>query len=263
MKIHVLSDLHLEFSPFSPPAEQADVVVLAGDIGKHTHGLTWAIDTFHRERQDGCRPSIVYVPGNHEFYDAEVQGIRRQLQQEAAQARQEGVNIWVLDNNAIEIDGVRFLGCTLWTDYQLFGPGAESAYAMRDAERFLPDHRVIRCSPQPRFSTSQALALHRESVAWLSGKLGKPFPGKTVVVTHHLPSALSVAERFKKAPLSAAFASHLDHLAKRADLWIHGHTHDNFDYAIERCRVVCNPRGYVRHETIENQDFNPGLVIEI
>ncbi|TXH01836.1 MAG: metallophosphoesterase [Rhodocyclaceae bacterium] len=269
MKIHILSDTHLEFSTFVPPLEDADVVVLAGDIGKHTHGFAWALETFYESRHAGRRPAIIYIPGNHEFYDAELHGIRQQLQQAAALARENGIRAWVLDNGSIEIDGVRFLGSTLWTDYQLFGTGAEMAYAMRDAERFLQDHRVIRCSPQPRFSTSQALALHLESAAWLSSELAKPHTGKAVVVTHHLPSALSVAERFKSAPLSAAFASNLDHLVERADLWIHGHTHDNFDYQVGRCRVVCNPRGYVREhhgssrQSVENQEFNPGLVVEI
>lgn len=263
MKIHILSDLHLEYSSFFPPPEAADVVVLAGDIGKHTYGLQWALANIHWERPEGHRPAIVYIIGNHEFYDAEIYGIKKELKAMAELARENGIRVWVLDNDSIEIDGVRFLGSTLWTDYQLFGLGAEMAYAMRDAERFLNDHRVIRCSPQPRFSTSQALSLHRESVVWLSGELGKPYPGKTVVVTHHLPSALSVADRYKKEALSAAFASNLDHLVERADLWIHGHTHDNFDYKLGRCRVVCNPRGYVRQNSVENLEFNPGLVVQI
>lgn len=269
MKIHVLSDLHLEYSSFFPPPEDADVVVLAGDIGKHTRGFQWALANIHWERPEGRRPAIIYVIGNHEFYDAEIYGIKRELKAMAALARENGIRAWILDNDAIEIDGVRFLGSTLWTDYQLFGKGAEMAYAMRDAEHFLNDHRVIRCSPQPKFSTSQALSLHRESVAWLSSELAKPYSGKTVVVTHHLPSALSVAERFKDEALSAAFASNLDHLVEKADLWIHGHTHDNFDYQVGRCRVVCNPRGYVRErygssgQSVENLEFNPGLVIDI
>lgn len=266
MKIHILSDLHLEFSDFQPPETDADVVVLAGDIGKHTRGLTWAIDQFHHRREPICRPEIIYIGGNHEFYGAEIHGIRRELKAAAESARQDGIRVWVLDDNAVEIDGVRFLGSTLWTDYLLFGV-EEKLFTMRTAEKGLNDHRIIRCAPQPHFTPAQALELHRKSVAWLADQLAAPNPasGKTVVVTHHLPSALSVAERFKDDRLSAAFASKLDRLVGQADLWIHGHTHDAFDYQIGKCRVVCNPRGYTRSGTLgqENRQFNPELVIEI
>lgn len=262
MKIHVLSDLHLEFSEFHPPETDTDVAILAGDIGTHTHGLDWAIAEFHDRRHEALRPAIIYVIGNHEFYGAEIHGIRRQIAERAAQARAKGVALWVLDDNAVEIDGIRFLGATLWTDYRLFGD-IEMSFAMREAKRGLNDHRVIRCAPEDRFSPSHALGLHNASAAWLAGELAKPFPGKTVVVTHHLPSARSVADRFRYEPLSAAFASNLDALVERADLWIHGHTHDCFDYRLRKCRVVCNPRGYIRGDVPENACFNPALVVEV
>lgn len=268
MKIHVLSDLHLEFSAFVPPDTGADVVVLAGDIGQHTHGLQWALAELRGRHPEGQRPAILYVPGNHEFYHAELYGIRRELQKLAERARQEGIRAWVLDNGAVEFEGVRFLGATLWTDYQLFGSGPEMAFAMREAVRGLYDHRIIRCAPRSEFSPAQALRLHNESAAWLAGELNQPFDGKTVVVTHHLPSMQSVADRFKNDALSAAFASRLDRLVAKADLWIHGHTHDNMDYQLGKCRVVCNPRGYVQESnvggrSVENPNFDPGFVIDL
>lgn len=263
MKIHVLSDLHLEFSEFHPPPTDADVVVLAGDIGQHTHGLDWAIAEFHEGRPADRRPGIIYVIGNHEFYGAEIFGIRRQIADRAAQARTQGVALWVLDDAAVDIDGTRFLGATLWTDYRLFGDGLEMSFAMREAKRGLNDHRVIRCAPDDGFSPAHALKLHQASATWLASELAKPFSGKTVVVTHHLPSARSVADRFKREPLSAAFASHLDSMVERADLWIHGHTHDSFDYYVGKCRVVCNPRGYVRGIALENSAFEPARMVEL
>lgn len=257
MKIHILSDLHLELSPWQPPKVDADLTVLAGDIHSHTHALEWIIQNIEGP--------VVYVPGNHELYGAELHGIRAELKRWA------GGRVHVLDNECIEIHGeaesVRILGSTLWTDYALYGAGAEMAFAMREAKHCLLDHECIRCAPNATFSPSQALGLHRESVAWLAGELAKPYAGKTVVVTHHLPSMRSVAERFKASPLSAAFASNLDYLVKKADLWIHGHTHDNFDYRLGKCRVVCNPRGYVRERyertEVENKAFKPELVIEL
>lgn len=253
MKIRILSDLHLELSPWEPPKVDADVTVLAGDIHSHTHALDWIAQYI-----DG---QVIYVPGNHEFYGAELHGIEAELKRKAP------ARVHVLDNESVEIDGVRFLGATLWTDYALYGAGDEMAFAMREAKHSLLDHKCIRCAPESRFTPLQAQALHREAVAWLTGELAKPHERKTVVVTHHLPSMQSVAGRFKGHVLSAAFASNLDHLVERADLWIHGHTHDNFDYRLGKCRVVCNPRGYVRERyegtKIENKAFKPELVIAL
>lgn len=271
MRIHVLSDIHLEFSDFKPPWTEADVVVLAGDIGHHTHGIDWAIKNWWGlppwdDAASGYAKPLLYVLGNHEAYHAEYHGIRRELQRRAAWARSQGAQLWVLDNDCVEIDGVRFLGTSLWTDYRLYGDGAQMAFAMREAERRLTDHQVIRFAPHGVFKPSHALNLHREAVAWLSGELSKPFSGKTVVVTHHLPSILSVPSRFSQDVLSTAFASNLDELVKKADFWIHGHTHDNCNYLLGKCRVVCNPRGYVRDRNgcsmAENGEFSPGLVLD-
>lgn len=270
MKIHVLSDIHLEFSPFDPPTTDADLVVLAGDIGQHTAGIEWAIKTWWglppwNDVSGSYAKPLLYVLGNHEAYRAEYHGIRREIQRRAEWARSQGAKIWVLDNDSAEIEGVRFLGTTLWTDYQLYG-AAQMAYAMREAERRLTDHQAIRCAPYGAFKPSHALSLHREAVVWLAAELDKPYSGKTVVITHHLPSMLSVPERFRRDNLSAAFASNLDELVKQADLWIHGHTHDNCSYRLGRCRVVCNPRGYVRQRddgwSAENEGFDPGVVID-
>lgn len=271
MKIHILSDIHLEFSDFRPPHTDADVVILAGDIGKHTHGIDWAIRTFWGlppwDRISGNGGKILlYVLGNHEAYYAELHGVRREIAKKAELARSQGAKVWFLDNQSIELDGVRFCGCTLWTDYQLFGQGPERERAMRRAEQGLNDHQLIRCTPSGRFTPAQALSLHNESVEWLTRELDTPYAGKTIVITHHLPSMLSVAERFKEDSLSPAFASNLDALVERADCWVHGHTHENMDYQLGRCRVICNPRGYVvsRYDrsSVENPDFDPGLVVD-
>ena len=72
-----------------------------------------------------------------------------------------------------------------------------------------------------------------------------------------------MVDRFKDALLSACFASELDYLFGKMDLWVHGHTHDNLDYEVKDTRVICNPRGYVTYNCRENFDFKPGLVIEI
>ena len=251
MKLHILSDLHLEFSSFEPIATDSNVVVLAGDIGKKYSGILWAREKFPTKK-------IIYVPGNHEFYGTHRQDTLAEMRIAATQC---GVHL--LDNDEVIIDGVRFLGATLWTDFLLFGEHKKSE-AMMDGQNCLNDFRLIREETRNySFTPAVSIKLHEQSLTWLTEKLDTPFDGKTVVVTHHLPSMLSVVERFKDSSLSACFASNLDHLFGKMDMWIHGHTHDNLDYISNGTRVICNPRGYVTYRGSENFYFDPKLVVEI
>ena len=254
-KLHILFDLHLEFSTFQPPATDADIIILAGDIGKGTKGIYWARETFPDK-------PILYVPGNHEFY-----GSQRQETLSLLHIAGAGNRVHILDDTEVTIDGVRFLGSTLWTDFCLLGE-VQKPFAMLAGQQGLNDFRLIH-DGRFEFTPAQSIVLHKKSMAWLTAKLDEPaavrqhFDGKTVVLTHHLPSMQSVVDRYKENLLSASFASELGHLFGKMDLWIHGHTHDNLDYEVNGTRVICNPRGYVTYQGQENFDFNPGLVIEI
>ena len=256
MKIQILSDLHNEFSVFEPlTGIDADVIVLAGDVGKGSSGIFWAREAFPDK-------PVIYVPGNHEFYGRDMRETQALM---SIAAREMGVHL--LDDGEVIINGVRFLGTTLWTDFELFLDEKDSDYmklfCMREGQRVLNDFRVIHYGRLGHFAPTHSVELHHASLAWLTGKLADPFDGKTVVVSHHLPSILSVAERFKEDTLSPCFASNLDHLFGQMDLWVHGHTHDNFDYESMGTRVICNPRGYVTFNRTENLDFDPKLVVEI
>lgn len=250
MRIQILSDVHLEFSMLEPVATPADVVVLAGDIGKGAQGIEWARGAYPDKR-------IVYVPGNHEYYGKQRQEALAMMRITAREC-----DVHLLDDDELVIDGVRFLGCTLWTDFRLFGE-AKQQMAMLNGQHYLNDFRVIHEGDRGHFSPAHSIELHEKSLAWLEGRLDIPFDGKTVVVTHHLPSARSVVERFERNILSACFASELDRLFGKMDLWIHGHTHDNLDYEVNGTRVVCNPRGYVTYRGAENFEFNPELTVEV
>lgn len=254
MKLHILSDLHLEFAQYQPhsASEDADVIILAGDIWLGAAGIDWA-------REKWPTKPIIYLCGNHEFYGYD----RQQVIQECRLAAKE-TSVHFLDNDEVIIDGVRFLGSTLWMDFELFGEDNKDE-AMYQGMNALNDFRRIR-EGQERFNALHAIDLCNESVDWLSKKLKERHDGKTVVVTHHLPSKRSCAPRFMTPGnyLSACFASNLDHLLGRSELWIHGHTHDSFDYTANRTRVICNPRGYARYERdAENPDFDPDLIVEI
>jgi predicted phosphodiesterase len=230
MKLQILSDLHTEFADFALPETDADVIVLAGDIGVGVGGLNWTLN-------QRLSKTFIYVPGNHEFYGHDISLID-ELRNSAPR------NLHVLDNEQVVIDDIRFLGAVLWTDFCLFGE-AEKWFSMQRARQDMNDFFHIRYGDR-RFTPADSVALHEVSRRWLTAKLAEPFGGKTIVVTHHAPSARSVAPRFVNDLLTPAFASNLEELmdGQRAVLWIHGHMHDPFDYEINGTRVVCNPRGY-------------------
>ena len=254
MKIGVLSDLHLSRAPLAPPpAAGVDAYVLAGDIARPQAAIAWAAE---------LGKPVVYVPGNHEFYGGSLPGVVRELRRLAA-----GTAVHVLDNEEVSLGGVRFLGSTLWSDFLLDGPGARRDAAMREALRCMHDFQRIFLDEerQALFTPADAARLFERNAAWLQARLERPWPGPTVVVTHHAPSALSVHPRFAGSALNACFASRLDHLlgSERAVLWIHGHVHHSVDYAVRGTRVLCNPRGYVTDGRNENDAFDPGLGVTL
>lgn len=263
MKIQIASDLHLEFlqdrfpgERLISPAADADILVLAGDI---SNGMQ-AIELFNN-----WPVPVLYLAGNHEFYGADFTQVRRDLRQAAA-----GTPVTFLDNDVIDFAGVRYLGTTLWTDYRL-ELNRTQRQLMENAELRINDHYRIRCR-DGKFTAQRALAEHELSRAWLEQELAKPYDGKTVVITHHGPHPLSVHPRYIGEALNAAFVSNLTELLPKADLWIHGHVHDSFDYSVLGCRVVANPAGYARNRhsvsnakelVFENSAVQWGCVVEV
>ena len=172
----------------------------------------------------------------------------------------------MLDDAEVVIDGVRFLGSTLWTDFMLQGDGAPKQLAVDAAQRFMRDFSRIRSGDgNALFTPADAAARFARHAAWLDAKLDTTHAGPTVVITHHAPSPRSIHPRFAGSALNACFVSDAEHLvgAARARWWIHGHTHDSFDYALHGTRVVCNPRGYAKNGVNENPLFDPGLTIDV
>ena len=157
---------------------------------------------------------------------------------------------------------VRFLGATLWTDFLLFGLTRQEI-CMDAGIKGINDFSLI-TENGALFTPSDSVRICSTSIRWLKSKLFESsFEGKTVVVTHHLPSMLSVADKYKSDLLSACFGSHVDSLFGYSDLWVHGHTHESFDYELKGTRVVCNPRGYVLRNGVENTSFDPIKIISL
>jgi 3',5'-cyclic AMP phosphodiesterase CpdA len=269
MKIRVLSDLHLEHDmPEDVPAAAADLIVLAGDIHNHAHGLRWAAATLGRAAPG---TPIVYVPGNHEYYEGEFDAVESLMRETAAGTP----HLHFLNGDSIADPQGRWrvLGTTLWTDFALFGASpAALALAHEAAARCMFDyHGIIRIADPASggsraFATHDALDLHRHARRWLDQQLRQPFAGFTIVVTHHAPHPLSLAPRYADDLASAGFITDLSELCTApVALWIHGHTHTSFDYTVGATRVVCNPRGYVDRvrERAENPQFAWDHVVEL
>jgi hypothetical protein len=169
----------------------------------------------------------------------------------------------VLDRRATVIGGVRFLGATLWTDFALEGTDPISIdRAMAHAQYGMYDYQVIRRGDDRRFRPADARAIHLEQLRWLESQLADEFVGTTVVVTHHLPHRQSIHPKYKASDLNPGFASDLSKLmGLSVSLWIHGHTHESFDYVINNTRVVCNPRGYAPMDL--NEAFDPVFTVDV
>jgi len=248
MRLHVLSDLHLEFGDLELANIEADAVVLAGDIHLGREGRKWI------RKQFAGKP-VIYVLGNHEFYRDAIPELTEVLIRET-----NGSDIHVLENAAVEIGGFTFLGCTLWTDFQLL---PNPKLAMREADRVMSDFFLIDNSTEKRLLIAEDTAkFHASSIAWLKSELAKRDPARTIVVTHHAPSAKSIPPYHAGSLLNAAFASALDSFvaSSRVPLWIHGHTHHNVDYSIGSTRILSNQRGYPDQIA---PGFNPAMVLNL
>lgn len=277
MRIQLFSDLHLERnSDFQPRfAPDVDVVVLAGDIGSYQPGSRLATGDFGLERFSPLRPGascskVLYVPGNHEFDSLDFDETYTRLR-----ATCERLGITWLEREVALVGGVRFVGTTLWTDFEaLVGSPSNLGRQMelrnkayRAANFYLNKNTTLKLGEPVLAEGIRAMAL--ECQAWLREALGAPFDGVTVAVTHFAPSLLSADPRYGLTPGTSGFCNALDELLPLADVWLHGHLHCANDYVVNgnkdgqpwACRVVANPLGYVSKG--EQAAFIETMVIEV
>lgn len=267
MKLHVLSDLHLEFCDYKPSAlaQDADAVVLAGDLCPGTAGIAWAANTFPGK-------TVIYVPGNHEYYHEDLVA----WHSEADALKTSFPNVHVLQADSLLLangDGapVRVLGATLWTDFELYGSNRRE-FVAKKVENALMDYRAIKLNKQ-QLRWRDTLEIHQGHRAWLlsQARAARSRGEKVVVVTHHAPSLRSSAPVYVNDLVTAGFASNLESFAsEHVDVWVHGHMHNSSVYSLGQCLVVCNPRGYPRthrahldNVQFENPRFNPDLILTL
>ncbi len=277
MRIQLFSDLHLERYPHFVPdvRDDTDVVVLAGDIGSYQSGSRlleqdFGLGRFSPRRPGAGKARVLYIPGNHEFDGLEFDEAHARLR-----AICEGLGIEWLDRETLVVDGVRFVGTTLWSDFDALAAQEQDLTkglqrrekAFRAANYYLSKNTTLKHGEKVLAEGIRAMAL--DCQAWLREALAAPFDGSTVVVTHFAPSLQSADPRYGLTPGTAGFCNALDALFPQAQVWIHGHLHCMNDYTVRgvddgrdwACRVVANPLGYLSKG--EQEAFRPGLVIEV
>jgi len=237
VRINYFSDIHLEFGPLALPDNDSELIIAAGDIGVFKQGVEWL---------KSLEKPVVYVAGNHEFYDHEYKQTLQMLRQECA-----GSQIYFLENNTFNYQGIRFIGCSLWADLFLEGDDKAEALSLT-----LNDFRKIRYK-NIAFNPKVFTKLHNHSKQWLENELAQAHQGKTIVVTHHAPTEWSWDDTSKSLK-KLAYCNDLKYLFHEyeIDAWFHGHIHSPGDYRIAGARILSNPRGYVGKKVVDSFDQN-------
>lgn len=248
MKIQIISDLHQEFGLSDLSFDNADVVVLAGDINLGTKGIEW-IKTKIPDKP------VIYVLGNHEYYKGSYPKTLNKIKETS-----KNTNVHVLEDSFVDIENIRFHGATLWTDFSIFG---DPRYYGMTCQSVMNDYKKITRDPSySKMRSIDTFKIHQFSKQWLKESLENSKGMKDIVVTHHAPSLQSVTEHFKKDPVTSAYASNLeDFISEHQPLyWIHGHIHTPTRYKIGETEIICNPHGYI---TEKYNGYDKELIIEI
>lgn len=266
---HIVSDLHLDFAYQEPFQVLADALILAGDIATLSHlHLLGEVTSLYRK----AGKPVFFVPGNHEYYGTFMPDALRAMHRWC-----QSNGITLLHNRVVFIGGARVFGATTWTDYEFERNGTSLLYRMSQVESALNDHRYIKVSRSAartsRFLPKDALRAHQKTMRIMAARLGEPFQGPTVVITHHGVHGNSVSEQYKGSPINAGFVSDLSGVmgALKPALWVHGHVHNTARYRIGDTEVVCNPRGYPLSRyapdngkrKFENPAFDERMVVRV
>jgi len=267
VKIQLLSDLHLEVQPEfrARPAPDAQLLVLAGDIGSYQDGSRLEGGDFGLEQFSplgGWPVPVLYVPGNHEYDGLDFDATHARLRDTC-----ERLGITWLEREVLVLDKVRFIGTTLWADFDAFAceaPDTTRMLKLRDkafraANFYLQKTGTTRGGEPMLAQQWREMAL--ECQQWLRAALAAPFDGTTVVVTHFAPSLRSADPRYGLAPGTAGFCNALDDLLPLAQLWLHGHLHCAQDWRHAGCRVVANTLGYARKG--EQEAFRETFIVDL
>ncbi|MFI5447894.1 metallophosphoesterase [Polaromonas sp. UC242_47] len=281
MNIQLLSDLHLESNPHftAQPLPGADLLVLAGDIGSYQQGSRLSelgVSDFGLARFSplplaqggaGWPTPVFFLPGNHEYDGLDFEATHLRLRETCKRLGM----VW-LERETVVFQGLRFIGCTLWADFDALSADAARAGDITLGQQLLAREKAFRAAnfylnKNHSFQNGEPMLAEAvreqglQSQAWLRQALAQPFDGPTVVITHFAPSLLSADPRYGLTPGTAGFCNSIDELLPLAQLWLHGHLHCPIDYVKSGCRVMANPLGYARNG--EQDGYQPHLLIKV
>ena len=264
MKIALASDVHLEFGDLDFDNDSgADVLILGGDIcvatdmaqrdPYNTMGEQYRSNRFHDFFQRCCArfPHVIFIVGNHEHYHGDFAKTVPHFKDVLDYLP----NLHILEKETFVLDDITFIGGTLWTDMN-----KRDNRTLHDISRMMNDFRCVDNSAKTedhrgwpgRFTTTDAANDHDAMVAFIDQTIAANPAGRYVVVGHHAPSKLSTHPRYQdQFIMNGGYSSELDDFIQdrpQIKLWTHGHTHEDFDYMIAGCRILCNPRGYINYE---------------
>jgi Icc-related predicted phosphoesterase len=264
MKIALVSDVHLEFVDLDFDNDSgADVLILGGDIcvatdmaqrdPYNTMGEQYRSNRFHDFFQRCCArfPHVIFIVGNHEHYHGDFAKTVPHFKDVLGYLP----NLHILEKETFVLDDITFIGGTLWTDMN-----RRDNRTLHDISRMMNDFRCVDNTNKTedgrgwpgRFTTTDAANDHDAMVAFIDQTVAANPAGRYVVVGHHSPSRLSTHPRYQdQFIMNGGYSSSLDDFIQdrpQIKLWTHGHTHEDFDYMIAGCRILCNPRGYINYE---------------
>ena len=264
MKIALVSDVHLEFGDLDFVNDSgADVLILGGDIcvgadmaqrdPYNTMGEQYRSNRFHDffQRCSSRFPHVIFIVGNHEHYHGDFAKTVPHFKDVLGYLP----NLHILEKETFVLDDITFIGGTLWTDMN-----RRDNRTLHDISRMMNDFRCVDNSAKTedhrgwpgRFTTTDAANDHDAMVAFIDQTIAANPAGRYVVVGHHSPSRLSTHPKYQgQFIMNGGYSSELDDFIQdrpQIKLWTHGHTHEDFDYMIAGCRILCNPRGYINYE---------------
>jgi predicted phosphodiesterase len=258
--LRIASDLHLDgflgqtsetlragFLP-SDPRDAESILILAGDISSNGEQLVGFLAACA-----AVFPKVIYVPGNHEWYKHDYTSYEPELSQAILSLPHDNIEFSLHGVGYEEMDDlkVRFIFGTLWGDGgPTLGDQGAVGFYLNDF-RLISNGRTPKSTAQMRFTVQDMIAVYRDHKAKIAEQLAIPYDGKTVVITHHLPSRRLVSARFWPTDGSdganGGFVGNCDDLLaadNAPDLWVHGHTHDRISTTLWKTRIECNPAGY-------------------
>ncbi len=240
IRAQIISDVHCEFHRdggvkwCNDLPVVAPILVIAGDFATHrqlVRNLTILCKKFEH---------IVFVCGNHEYYGSN----RGDVNNDLAKVGRQFPNFHWLNNSSVEIEGQRFIGATMWF--------RDDPYNWMYKDQLNDFNQIAGFS-------KWVYKENRETIDFFQKNMQKG----DFVVTHHLPSMLSVSEFFKDSQTNRFYVCDISEIIreKKPAIHHHGHAHRNTDHYLYDTRVVCNPGGYTGYEP--NLEFNQSFTVEI